>query len=93
MADGRVAEVPRSSGLANGIVEEGKRDVLEKDTQESMEEGNEMGKSCWQSGYLAKFSRCLGMSTEGFEGEILFLLKRMKKKKEISEWEEGKAVW
>ena len=52
MADGREAEVPRLSGLANGIVEEGKGDVLERDTQERMEEGNEMGKSCWQSSCL-----------------------------------------
>ncbi|RVW41511.1 hypothetical protein CK203_068281 [Vitis vinifera] len=54
MADGREAEVPRLSGLANGIVEEGKGDVLERDTQERMEEGNEMGKSCWQSSCLLR---------------------------------------
>ena len=71
----------RSSGLADGTIEEGTEDVLERDTQESMEEGNEMGESCWQSSCLAKFSRCLGMPTEGFEGEILFLLKRMKEMK------------
>ncbi|RVW39190.1 hypothetical protein CK203_078185 [Vitis vinifera] len=46
-----------------------------------MEERNEVGEPCWQSSCLAKFSRCLGMPTEGFEGEILFLLKRMKEMK------------
>ena len=31
----------------------------------------------WSSSCLAKFSRCLGMLTEGFEEEILYLLRRM----------------
>ena len=31
----------------------------------------------WNSSCLAKFSRCLGMPTEGFEKEILYLLRRM----------------
>ena len=34
---------------------------------------------CWSSSCLAKFSNLLGMLIEGFEGEILKLLKRMKK--------------
>ena len=32
----------------------------------------------WSSSSLARFSRCLGMPTEGFEEEILYLLRRMK---------------
>ena len=32
----------------------------------------------WSSSCLVKFSRCLGMPTEGFEEEILYLLRRMK---------------
>ena len=32
----------------------------------------------WCSNCLAKFSRCQGMPTEGFEEEILYLLRRMK---------------
>ena len=32
----------------------------------------------WNSSYLAKFNRCIGMPMEGFEEEILFLLRRMK---------------
>ena len=68
-------------GLANGIVEEETEDASERSLQEIMEERNEVGEPCWQSSCLAKFSRCLGMPTEGFEGEILFLLKRMKEMK------------
>ena len=34
----------------------------------------------WSSSSLAKFSRCLGMPTEGFEEEILYLLRRMKRR-------------
>ena len=56
MADGRETEVFGSLGLANGTIEERMEDVLEKDTQESMEEENEMGEPCWQSNCLAKFS-------------------------------------
>ena len=56
MADGREAEVPRLLGMANGTVKERMYDVLERDTQESMEEGNEVGEFCWQSNCLAKFS-------------------------------------
>ncbi|KAL6323907.1 hypothetical protein AAG906_005904 [Vitis piasezkii] len=32
----------------------------------------------WSASSLARFSRCLGMPTEGFEEEILYLLRRMK---------------
>ena len=46
MVDGREAEVPGSSGLVNATVEERTKDVLERDTQESMEEGNEVGEPC-----------------------------------------------
>ena len=31
---------------------------------------------------MAKFSRCIGMLTEWFKGEILTLLKRMKERKD-----------
>ena len=48
---------------------------------EDMEEREEEEEPCWQSSSLAKFSRYIGMPTEGFEGEILFLLKRMKERK------------
>ena len=81
LADGREAEVSGFSGMANEAVEEEIKDVSERAFQEVMEEGNEAGEPCWQSSCLAKFSRCLGMPTEGFEGEILFLLKRMKERK------------
>ena len=32
----------------------------------------------WSSSCLAKFNSCLGMPIEGFEEEILYLLRRMK---------------
>ncbi|RVX05910.1 hypothetical protein CK203_023878 [Vitis vinifera] len=35
------------------------------------------GMKGWNSSCLAKFSRCLGMPTKGFEKEILYLLRRM----------------
>ena len=57
---------------------------MERVSQEDEEERGKEGDLCWQSSYsssLAKFSRYLGMPTEGFEGEILFLLKRMKERK------------
>ncbi|RVW88494.1 hypothetical protein CK203_043831 [Vitis vinifera] len=56
-------------------------DVLKRVFKEVLEERNEVGEPCWQSSFLAKFNRCLGISVEGFEEEILFLLKRMKKRK------------
>ena len=34
----------------------------------------------WSSSCLAKFSHCLGMPTEGFEEEILYLLSRMERR-------------
>ena len=46
MEDGREAEVPGSSGLVNATIEERTEDVLERNTQESMEEGNEVGEPC-----------------------------------------------
>lgn len=42
----------------------------------------------WASSCLAKFGHSLGMPTEGFEGEILKLLKRMEGRKE----QNGKAL-
>ena len=81
LADGREAEVSGLSGLANEMTEEGMKDVFNSAPYEIIEEGNEVGELSWQSSFLAKFSQCLGMPTKGFEGEILFLLKRMKEKK------------
>ena len=83
MADGREAEVLGSPGMALGTVGKEVDKVVGWDNQEIMEERNEVGEQCWQSSCLARFSRCLGMPTEGFEGEILLLLKRMKERKSI----------
>ncbi|KAL6317062.1 hypothetical protein AAG906_029814 [Vitis piasezkii] len=45
----------------------------------------------WSSNCLAKFSRCLGMPTEGFEEEILYLLRRMERRIEQKS-EEGACL-
>ena len=81
LVDGREPEVSGMSGMANGVVEKKITDVLKRVFKEVLEERNEVGEPCWQSSFLAKFNRCLGISVEGFEEEILFLLKRMKKRK------------
>ena len=78
MADGREAEVLGSPGMVFGTDGKEAEKVVGWDITE---ERNEGGEQCWQSSCLARFSRCLGMPTEGFEGEILFLLKRMKERK------------
>ena len=78
MADGREAEVLGSPGMVFGTVGKKAEKVVGWDITEERNEGSEQ---CWQSSCLARFSRCLGMPTEGFEGEILLLLKRMKERK------------
>ena len=40
----------------------------------------EEGEEGWSSSCLAKFNHCLGMTTVGFEEEILYLLRRMRGK-------------
>ncbi|KAL6312502.1 hypothetical protein AAG906_001810 [Vitis piasezkii] len=55
----------KSPGLAKGIVEEGTEDVLEMDTQESMEEGNEVGEPCWQSNCLGGLGLLAGNKNTG----------------------------
>ncbi|RVX14550.1 LINE-1 reverse transcriptase-like [Vitis vinifera] len=77
MTDGREAEVLGSPGMVFGTDGKEAEKVVGWDITE---ERNEGGEQCWQSSCLARFSRCLGMPTEGFEGEILFLLKRMKER-------------
>ncbi|RVX00171.1 hypothetical protein CK203_026677 [Vitis vinifera] len=66
---------PRVAGMVLGTVGKEAEKVVGWDITE------ERGEQCWQSSCLARFSRCLGMPTEGFEGEILLLLKRMKERK------------
>ncbi|RVW31827.1 putative ribonuclease H protein [Vitis vinifera] len=81
LVDGREAEVSDLVGRESGNTEELSVGALERVSQEDEEERGKEGDLCWQSSSLAKFSRYLGMPTEGFEGEILFLLKRMKERK------------
>ena len=81
LADGREAEVFDLAGKAFGAFEEELKGVSERASQKDVEERDEEGEPCWHSSSLAKFSCYHGMPTEGFEGEILFLLKRMKERK------------
>ena len=81
LADGREVEVSDLAGRESGTSKEASEGVSERVSQEDEEERVEEGELCWHSSSLAKFSRYLGMPTEGFEGEILFLLKRMKERK------------
>ena len=67
-----LAIVPFRSGFESPLVE---RMALQLEKGER-EEG-------WSSSCLATFNHCLGMPTEGFEEEILYLLRRMKGRIEI----------
>ena len=78
LADGKEVEVSDLAGKESRTSEEASEGVSERVSQE---ERVEEGKLCWHSSSMAKFSHYLGTSTEGFEGEILFLLKRTKKRK------------
>ena len=81
LADGREVKVSDLEGRESGTFEEALEGVSERVSQKDEEERDEEGELCWHSSSLAKFSRYLGMPMEGFEGEILFLLKRMKERK------------
>ena len=81
LADGREVEVSDLVGRESGNSKEVSEGVSERVSQEDEEERVEEGELCWHFGSLDKFSRYLEMPTEGFEGEILFLLKRMKERK------------
>ena len=81
LADGREAEVLDLAGRESRTFEEASEGVSERVSQEDEEERDEEGELCWHSSSLAKFSRYLRMPMEGFKGEILFLLKRMKERK------------
>ena len=80
-ADEREAEVLEMAGREAGVFGEKSEGVTDRILHEDMEEREEEGEPCWQSSSLAKFSRYIGIPTEGFEGEILLLLKRMKERK------------
>ncbi|RVW54310.1 hypothetical protein CK203_068498 [Vitis vinifera] len=80
-ADGREAEVLEIAGMEAGVFGEKSEGVTDRTIHEDMEEREEEEEPCWQSSSLAKFSRYIGMPTEGFEGEILLLLKRMQERK------------
>ncbi|KAL6336576.1 hypothetical protein AAG906_025131 [Vitis piasezkii] len=80
--DGREADGFGFSCKDLGAGEEVIDDLLERAIQKVLEEGEEAGTISWSSSCLAKFSRCIGMPMEGFEWEILTLLKRMKERKD-----------
>ncbi|RVW64230.1 hypothetical protein CK203_046327 [Vitis vinifera] len=55
--------------------------VRDRTIHEDMEEREEEEEPCWQSSSLAKFSRYIGMPTEGFEGEILGIWPNIEERK------------
>ena len=69
-------DVERGNGLALVPVGEDFTSLFEKRSASHIEEGG--SEEGWSSSSLARFSRCLGMPTEGFEEEILYFLRRMK---------------
>ena len=81
LVDGREMKGSSYSSKELGIIEEVLEDFSKRAIREDLEEGEEAGTHSWSSSCLAKFSHCIGMPTEGFEGEILTLLKRMKERK------------
>ena len=82
LANGREADgfgfLCKDLGAGEEVID----DLLERTIQKVLEEGEEAGTISGSSSCLAKFSRCIGMSMEGFEWEILTLLKRMKERKD-----------
>ena len=82
LADGREADgfgfLCKDLGAGEEVID----DLLERAIQEVLEKEEEAGTIRWSSSCLAKFSRCIGMPTKGFEGEILTLLNRMKERKD-----------
>lgn len=46
-----------------------------------LEEDNRSVLGSWMNDNFVKLCRCLGMPTEGFDGEILMLLRRMEERK------------
>lgn len=64
----------------NGL-EGGDSSPTKKVGVELVKEEREGGES-WKYSCLVPLCQCLGMPTEGFEGEILKLLKRMNEKRE-----------
>ena len=69
-------DAERGNGLALLPVGEDFTSPFEKRSACHIEEGG--SEEGWSSSSLARFSRCLGMSTGGFEKEILYFLRRMK---------------
>ena len=69
-------DVERGNGLALVPVGEDFTSLFEKRSASHIEEGG--SEEGWSSSSLVRFSRCLGMPTEGFKEEILYFLRRMK---------------
>ena len=72
-----------SIDLEEGAKEYDGRALPAKDMERVLEkeEGSVLGS--WMNGSFVKLYHCLGMPTEGFEGEILLLLRKMEERKNI----------
>ena len=72
----------------------GEEHISTKDVERGLEEEEGSVLGSWMNGSFLNLYRCLGMPTEGFEGEILLLLRRMKRGKisrAIRSEKEGKS--
>ncbi|RVW53546.1 hypothetical protein CK203_092382 [Vitis vinifera] len=72
-----------SIDLEEGAEEYEGRVLPTKDVERVLEEEEGSVLGSWMNGSFVNLYRCLGMPTEGFEGEILLLLRRMKERKNL----------
>ena len=74
-ADGREREI--SYDMEKDFKESEGGEMPTEVVGRALEEENRSGLGLWMNGDFVNLCRCLGMPMEGFEGEILLLLRRM----------------
>ena len=74
-ADGREREI--SYDMEKDVKESEGGEMPTEVVGRASEEENRSGLGLWMNGDFVNLCRCLGMPMEGFEGEILLLLRRM----------------
>ena len=84
MADGCETHTREETHLVF-VHEKGRKEINGEGFHVCSKDGEEEPDS-WLMGSLARFFACLGLSTEGFEEEILHLMGKMNDKKLQEEW-------
>ena len=69
--------------LDEGVKESEGGEMPTKVVEKVLEEEDKGVLGSWMNGSFVKLFRCLGMPTEGFEGEILKLLRKMEERKNL----------